>query len=649
MELDIAVPEALKDLKGWLVWRLSHKEGVKKPLKMPFYVGGKPRSGTQGSADDRANMRSFDEALTYAKDHNYTGVGLAMLPEWNITALDFDNCIEELTGDIHPEVLAAIQGTYAEVSPSGTGVRAFIIGSHGNLKSLSKEEDYGFELFSSTGFVTLTGNVINNCEISNINPAALSLLCRRFTEKPTILASEPSVDLSTISHALKYLNSSVDYPGWVQIGMAIHYESNGSEEGFQLWDSWSANADNYPTEEFLRDKWDTFNGAGRTPVTGKSILHLARRNGMPDTPLEFAPLKEGEVSNFFNIRPVSQFMTEHKAAEWIIKDVLPKAGLGIIYGESGAGKSFIALDICSSIARHAPWNGIKTQLPKAKILYVVAEGATGFTKRIKAYCDANYIRPDHLNIDIISDVSPNLVDGISVDHLIRDMECHGPYDLIVMDTFAQVTAGSNENSGEDMGKALNYCKRIHGVTGAMVILVHHSGKDSSKGARGHSSLVAAADVIISVSREEEDRKLKIVKMKDGDDMKEYGFKLAPYVVGTDSEGDDITSCVIEYCDVVVNNVSSLKAVQKSVYEAMLLFSKDVWVSFDHLIELTIEHIPLKDGQRDQRKIVIKRAIKSMVGTWLLENENHEVKLKVSNQLIVLYKRDLHLLHLIVLL
>mgnify|MGYP003346413027 CR=1 FL=1 len=109
-------------------------------------------------------------------------------------------------------------------------------------------------------------------------------------------------------------------------------------------------------------------------------------------------------------------------------------------------------------------------------------------------------------------------------------------DVVIVDTWAQTTPGANENSGEDMGKALAHCKGIHRATGAMVMLVHHSGKDASRGARGWSGLRAAADVELEVVRADEARSLTVTKLKDGEDGAEFAFRLESVVLGLDEDG-----------------------------------------------------------------------------------------------------------------
>ena len=86
----VQAPTFLRSLQGWLVWRFEHTAGEKKPRKVPYYINGRRRVGTQGSESDRANMATFDAAKQFAIRRGFDGVGLALMPEFGVTALDFD-------------------------------------------------------------------------------------------------------------------------------------------------------------------------------------------------------------------------------------------------------------------------------------------------------------------------------------------------------------------------------------------------------------------------------------------------------------------------------------------------------------------------------------------------------------------------------
>lgn len=168
-------PAGLAALKAWLYWKYGPDKWGKngkpdRPDKIPFYTeadtDGKAKlRGKNGSPEDRASLVPFDEAVAAAEASRnpggaqYTGVGLAMFKDWGVVAGDFDNCIDE-DGNVLPEVLALVAGTYAEISPSGTGIRAFWTGY---LPLLADSKDktrwpFGFEVFTDNKWVTFTGN-----------------------------------------------------------------------------------------------------------------------------------------------------------------------------------------------------------------------------------------------------------------------------------------------------------------------------------------------------------------------------------------------------------------------------------------------------------------------------------------------------------
>ena len=227
---------------------------------------------------------------------------------------------------------------------------------------------------------------------------------------------------------------------------------------------------------------------------------------------------------------------------WIIKGVLPKAELAVVFGESGAGKSFVVMDMALAIDRGIEWRGKKTK--KLRVIYVAAEGAGGIRGRLMAYCNQHGLAINDLHLGII-EATPNMLDKQDALDLARSILAAGGADLIILDTWAQVTAGANENSGEEMGKALAHCRGICRATGAMTLLVHHAGKDLTKGARGWSGLRAAADCEIEISRSDDFRMARVTKLKNGLDGQEFGFTLEEIILGYDEDGDEITSCVVK--------------------------------------------------------------------------------------------------------
>ena len=119
--------------------------------------------------------------------------------------------------------------------------------------------------------------------------------------------------------------------------------------------------------------------------------------------------------------------------------------------------------------------------------------------------------------------------------------------LIVVDTVNRVMAGGDENSSQDMGALIASADRLRDEFGANVCMVHHLGKDASRGARGHSSLKGAVDAEIEVTRDD-DAKLstaRVTKQRDGETGEKVHFALEVVTIGENKEtGEEVTSCVV---------------------------------------------------------------------------------------------------------
>lgn len=194
--------------------------------------------------------------------------------------------------------------------------------------------------------------------------------------------------------------------------------------------------------------------------------------------------------------------------EPLIEDILDCGDLSVWYGQSGVGKTHNALDAAFHTALGLPWHEKPTR--QGAVLYVIAEGGVAFGRRILAlrqrYAEqiAAFGRPVPIAVirhpvdlfDPNADTNPLIAIARQV-----EADFSTPLRLIFLDTLARVMAGGDENSGQDMGLLVRHVDRIRHSTAAHVGLIHHSGKDQAKGARGHSSLRAAVDTEIEIERE----------------------------------------------------------------------------------------------------------------------------------------------------
>ena len=249
----------------------------------------------------------------------------------------------------------------------------------------------------------------------------------------------------------------------------------------------------------------------------------------------------------FQLIQAADFAAQPSGA-WLVKGLIPKEELVIVYGASGAGKSFVMIDLCMAIARGIDWRGCRVK--QGKIIYIAAEGGGGVRKRLKAYAQHHQVSLGNIPFYVLH-ASPNLLDKAQVKLLIAAIEAAGDVAMIVCDTFAQMTPGANENAAEDMGLAISHIRAVGRRSGATTVLVHHAGKDATKGARGWSGLKAAADAEVEVTRDGDARSINTTKQKDADDGASWPFKLEVVPIGMDDDGDVIESCVIVESDVHV--------------------------------------------------------------------------------------------------
>ena len=232
---------------------------------------------------------------------------------------------------------------------------------------------------------------------------------------------------------------------------------------------------------------------------------------------------------------------------FVIKDLIPEDSFTSIYGPSGSYKSFLALDWACHIATGKKWDGHKVN--QGAVLYVAGEGDFGVKLRIRAW----EIQHNVTSIDNLARlpmaVFPADDDQINtVVEYCREIKSKTgrAVKLIILDTLARCYGGNDENSSRDMGAFIKGCDTIKQLTGATVLVVHHSGKNVENGGRGSSSLPAALDVEFRVKREDNEQALVLTcsKMKDAEPPENKAYDLVNVHVRTDSDGDHVGSLCV---------------------------------------------------------------------------------------------------------
>jgi KaiC/GvpD/RAD55 family RecA-like ATPase len=226
----------------------------------------------------------------------------------------------------------------------------------------------------------------------------------------------------------------------------------------------------------------------------------------------------------------------------LIRDFIAHTDLVLVYGGWGSGKSFFVIDLAGCLASGDFWRG--RACDPGLVVYVAGEAPKSIKSRIKAWL----LRRGKLRkglatppIAVVSSAPDLLNGGDDVEALAQELDitskaCDAPLRAIVFDTVHACAPGSREDAA-DFGAMLSRVRPLIDRFGCAIFLVHHAGKDASRGARGSVSLEAAADVIIEVAEDGGIRTPSVRKLRDGALPELEPFKVDAVVFGqgTDNE------------------------------------------------------------------------------------------------------------------
>lgn len=306
--------------------------------------------------------------------------------------------------------------------------------------------------------------------------------------------------------------------------------------------------------------------------------------------------KSVDLATLFKISPL----------EWLVHEILPGNGLSFLYGEAGCGKTFLAIDIAGAIARGAAWAGKPTQ--KGAVLYVATEDFSGLSTRMRAYCNEHPLDVSSMPFRVWRE-GLDLLDPISVSHLVDEARLITNLRLIVIDTFAAAMPG-DENASRDVGKAIRSLERIRQEAQSSILVLHHTGKEQDRGMRGWSGLKGAADTIVRVRSAQTGLSATVERHRNWHSGEQIHFRLAERVI--DSQDFESVSCVVEH----VGEQGSTKvrtALQRSILEAYAEFDTESngGCTMEMLADRVVTRVPTS------KKSNIQRSIKSLVDQGVL--------------------------------
>lgn len=235
---------------------------------------------------------------------------------------------------------------------------------------------------------------------------------------------------------------------------------------------------------------------------------------------------------------------------YLIDDFLPKSGPAVMFGHPGCGKTFLALDLAAHVAEGKPWAG--RYVMGGPVLYVVAEGVTGFKNRLTALFNAGRLSRKAPFAYIPTPIDLQAPDGdvssliASIRHFTR--AAGSPPALVVLDTLSKTFGAGKENT-DDMASYVANCEKIAAAFDCLTLIIHHRPRNAEgQNERGHSSL--RGGVVASILVEGEETKTALtVKQKDGPENERVSFRLSAVSIGSNSRGKDVTTCLVDIVEV----------------------------------------------------------------------------------------------------
>lgn len=234
-----------------------------------------------------------------------------------------------------------------------------------------------------------------------------------------------------------------------------------------------------------------------------------------------------------------------ETALYLVKGILPRVGLAVIWGPPKCGKSFITFDMLLHVALNRRYRGRRVM--PGPVVYCALEGAEGFKARAEAFRIRNLAGAgEAFPFYVVATALSLVADHKALVESIRAQLGDTPV-AVCIDTLNRSLAGS-ESDDKDMAAYVRAADAIRDAFNCAVVIVHHCGIDGTR-PRGHTSLTGAADAQLAVKRDTDGNVVLTVEfMKDGPEGETIVSRLDTVEVGTDQDGDAITSCVVVEAD-----------------------------------------------------------------------------------------------------
>lgn len=543
------LPASLRALPQWCLTVGSTKD------KAPRSINGKLVSVT-----DRENWTDFETACRVAGELGWM-VGFVLTADDPFTCIDMD-----VKPDTSPADLARFGkiadafDSFTEQSRSGQGLHVWV---EGNIGRGCRRD--GVEVYSQERFIICTGNVLRDRPIS-CRPSVLGQLVSEMRSDTLemiemtgdncpdfALADRTALDEGELGRLFRGEGWDERFPSQSEADLAlVKLLLPQSDSPGECWETFKLSALG------KRDKANRPDYKRRTlSLAAQHVANDASQVQHGKALADALFWKPTEDSRHYRLLR-DKDLERQPRLRWLVKWIVPDSGIGAIYGDSGTFKSFLTLDLLAHIANGREWFGQRVR--SAPAVYVPFEGQGGIPNRVKAWrlAQTQARLPDgemafapaeevQSNIAVIID-QLNLRERADRDKLVVTLTENGlASGVLCIDTLAHASAGIDENSSE-MSEMIAVFRELQQRLGGVILLIHHSGKDASRGMRGWSGLHAAMDFVIECERDKKasvrEAQFTMTKVKDGSDGRFFRFEAVQVALGVDQDGDTETSLTI---------------------------------------------------------------------------------------------------------
>ena len=219
---------------------------------------------------------------------------------------------------------------------------------------------------------------------------------------------------------------------------------------------------------------------------------------------------------------------KYRPPEFIVEELFEAETLGLIFGDPGCGKSFLAVDLALSVASGTPFHG--RDVKQGSVFYIAGEGHNGLARRFAAWSKARKVSLGGVPL-FKSERAAQFLDGASAKAVADAVSAmaarHGAPALIIVDTLARNFGSGDENNTKDMSEFVAAIDDLKArFPGCSVLIVHHSGHAEKQRARGAMALKGALDTEYRIEKDGDLLKLMNTKMKDAEPPQPVYFNFA---------------------------------------------------------------------------------------------------------------------------